>query len=190
MYHFYSPYNLLLKKGIFEFFYLIIFSIIFYFIHLRNENGETTLIFSTIFPIFDEKINILIIIIFVINSFFYNIIIFKIIDDFSPNHFVIARVIENLGLLIVNIIIKGPDSEKYIIIRIIMHILMIFASLMYNEFLIINICGLGKNTQLFLDYRAEKEFNDIGVINDEDGNNYIELDEKVPKKDVEIEPYL
>ena len=98
--------------------------------------------------------------------------------------------IENLGLLIVNIIIKGPDSEKYVIIRIIMHILMIFASLMYNEFLIINICGLGKNTQLFLDYRAEKEFNDIGVINDEDGNNYIELDEKVPKKDVEIEPYL
>ena len=49
---------------------------------------------------------------------------------------------------------------------------------------------MGKNTQLFLDYRAEKEFSDIGVINDEDGNNYIELDEKVPKKDVEIEPYL
>ena len=44
-----------------------------------------------------------------------------------------------------------------------MYILLIIASLIFNEFLVINICGLANGTQLFLDY---KEFNDFKLIDD------------------------
>ena len=49
-----------------------------------------------------------------------------------------------------------------------MYILLIIAALIYNEFLIINICDLSKNTKLFLDYEAEnddQESDDASDIN-------------------------
>ena len=46
-----------------------------------------------------------------------------------------------------------------------MYILLIIASLIFNEFVVINICGLANNTKLFLDY---KEKNDLNLIDKED----------------------
>ena len=165
LYHYFNPYTLLLTKGVINFFNLIIFSIPFLFINLKDTNGEEKLVFSMIKNIFDDKINILFTIIFIIVSFFYTIIIYKIVDEFSPNHFVIARAIENFGLLISTIIIEGTDSENYIVLRIIMYILLIFASLIFNEFIVLNICGLSKDTKLFLNYEAEKEITMIQRFN-------------------------
>ena len=159
--HYYSSYNLLLIKGVIQFFYLFVFNIPFFFIKLTNEKGEKTLIYSMMARIFDEKINILIAFIFSIISFFFNFTIFKIIDVFSPNHFAIARFTENFSLIIDSIILNGADSEKYLVVRIIMFILLIFASLIQNEFIVINICGLSKDTKLFLNYEAENEFSTI-----------------------------
>jgi len=44
-----------------------------------------------------------------------------------------------------------------------MFILLIISAFIYNEFLVINICGLSKNTKLFLDYEAESE----SLLNDD-----------------------
>ena len=44
-----------------------------------------------------------------------------------------------------------------------MYILLIFASFIYNEFLVINKCGLANDTKLFLDYK-EKE--DLFLMNE------------------------
>ena len=126
LYHYYSPYSLLLTKALIEFFYFIIFGIPFFFIKLKDTNGEKKLIFSMIVRIFDDKINILNVIIIGILSFFFNLTIFKIIDIFSPNHFVIARYTENIGAIIDNIILKGVDSEKYLALRIIIYIIIDF----------------------------------------------------------------
>ena len=48
--------------------------------------------------------------------------------------------------------------------NLIIYIILIFAALLYNEFFIINICGLNKYTKYFLDFEAESEISMIGEI--------------------------
>jgi len=168
LFYFFSPYSLLLAKSILQFFYLTLFSFPFIFIKITNEKNENKLIFSMIGDIFEEKNYILIEILFSIISFFYNLFLFKIIDEFSPNHFAIARVIENFGALMLNIILEGAAEQKNLIMNLIIYIILIFAALVYNEFLIINICGLSKNTKYFLNFEAENEISMIGEIYNND----------------------
>ena len=158
LYDFISPYTMLLTKAIIQIFYLVIFSIPF--INIGKKP-----IFSMIADFFDDKEFIMIAIGFTINSFFYNILLLQIINVFSPNHFVVAKVFENFGVFIISFIIKqdGEDLKNkviwvvLIIIKIIMFILLIFASVIFNEYLVINICGLANKTKLFLDYEALNE---------------------------------
>ena len=169
LYDFISPYSLLLYKSIIHFFYLVIFSIFFIFIKFKDKDGDKKTIFSMILNIFDDKKYIIIVIGYTINSFFYNILDLQIINVFSPNHFVIARVFENFGIFVINLIFNGVESEQYLALKIIMYILLILASFIFNEFLVINICGMAKNTKLFLDYEAELEINN--KISDESSNS-------------------
>ena len=169
LYDFISPYSLLLYKSIIHFFYLVIFSIFFIFIKFKDKDGNKKTIFSMILNIFDDKKYIIIVIGYTINSFFYNILDLQIINVFSPNHFVIARVFENFGIFVINLIFNGVESEQYLALKIIMYILLILASFIFNEFLVINICGMAKNTKLFLDYEAELEMNN--KISDESSNS-------------------
>ena len=150
---------------------MIIFSFPFIFIELKDEKGESESIFSMIVNIFDEKKYILIVIGYSINSFFYNISTFLIIDIFSPNHFIIAKIFENFGIFLINLVMYRADSEDNLIIRIIMYILIILSSFIFNEFIIINICGLAKYTKLFLDYEANNEITSRIEPEDEENSN-------------------
>ena len=163
LYNYMSTYTLLLNKSIFQFFYLLLFSFPFIFIKLDDKDGESKLVFSMIADIFEDKIYIYIVIVYTITSFFYNNLHLIIIDVFSPNHFVISRIFEFFGIFIIDLIVYGIDKEEYLIIKIIMFILLIISAFIYNEFLVINICGLSKNTKLFLDYEAESE----SLLNDD-----------------------
>ena len=181
LYNYMPTYTLLLNKSIFQFFYLVLFSFPFIFIKLDDKDGESRLIFSMIADIFKDKIYIYIVIVYTIISFFSNNLYLKIIDVFSPNHFVISRIFEFFGIFIIDLIVYGPDKEEYLIVKIILFILLIISAFIYNEFLVINICGLSKNTKLFLDYEAEneillnkdieKEEQNIGVIEDTDDHD-------------------
>ena len=166
------PFKILFKKALFQFFYNIIFNFPFIFIKLRDKDEEKEFLFPMIGRLFEDKINILITFIYAGISFIYNGTIFKIIDEFSPNHFAIARVIENFGILMLNIILEGADSQKNLVFNLIIYILLIFAALVYNEFFIINICGLSKYTKYFLDFEAEIEISMIGeIINNNEEKN-------------------
>ncbi len=46
-----------------------------------------------------------------------------------------------------------------------MYILLIFASFTFNEFFVINKCGLANNTKLFLEYKEKK---DLSLIEEND----------------------
>ena len=163
-YYYFSPYNILLIKAIIQFFYLILFSIPFIFF----EIGEGSVIFAMIESIFENKLFILIYIIYWINSFFYNTLNFFLIDTFSPNHKAIARIFENFGMFFIDLAIEeGKISLEYcylFIIRLIIYIILIIASFIFNEFLVINICGLAKDAELFLDYKEKK---DLSLIENE-----------------------
>ena len=106
--------------------------------------------------IFEDKMYILYYSIYLINSFFYNIINDILIDKFSANHSAISRIFENLGIFIINSIQKEILIDYNFGIRFVMYILLIFASFIFNEFFVINHCGLANNTKLFLEYKKKK----------------------------------
>ena len=161
--YYFTPYFLLLVKAIVQFGYLIIFSLPLIFTKIKLESGEKVIIFSMFKDIFKENIYYLYYSIYLVNSFFYNILNFIIIDKFSANHSGISRIFENFGIFMINIIQKSINIDSIFGIRIVMYILLIIASFIFNEIFVINICGLAKGTKLFLDY---KEQNDLSLIKD------------------------
>ena len=56
-----------------------------------------------------------------------------------------------------------------------MYVLLIIASFIFNEIVVINICGLANGTQLFLDYKEQK---DLSLINEIELNSSEYLSEK------------
>ena len=195
--YYYSPYLLLLMKAVIKFFFLIIFSIPLCFIKFKYKEENKKLIFEMFSDIFEDKTSILGCIIYLINSFFVNILIYLIIDKFSPTHTAIAYIFENLGIFIINSATEKIDIAYRFGIRLIMYILLIIASLIFNEFVVINVCGLANNTKLFLDYKEKNDLNLIAEINNEispddlisevniEENNRISLVDK-PKNSIEL----
>ena len=54
---------------------------------------------------------------------------------------------------------------KEFFIKLALYILLILAALLYNEFIILNFCGLQKNTQLFLQKKANKDIQQAIINN-------------------------
>ena len=166
--YYYSPYLLQLMKAIIKLFFIFIFSLPLIFIKI---NG--IIIFSLFKDIFKKYIleNIFRYIIYLINHFFYNILNYLIIDKFSPAHTVIAYIFEYFAIFLINTT-TTKNGEKIIVdykfgVRLVMYILLIIASLIFNEFVVINVCGLANNTKLFLDYKEKNDLNLIGELNNE-----------------------
>ncbi len=175
-----SPYFLLLIKATIKLCFLIIFSIPLFFAKFKDKNGEEKIIFLMIKDIFEDWKIIMFYIIYLINSFFYNILNYFIIDNFSSTHTAIAYIFEYFGIFIIYTITKSIKIDYIFGIRFIMFILLIIASLIYNEFIVINICGLANGTKLFLDY---KEKVDLSLINEIknfniNGNDYEDKNEE------------
>ena len=84
------------------FFFFILFSIPFIFIELPDENGKNSCVFTRIWKIYDNKLNILTTIGMLIIQFIYNINIFFIIDKFSPAHTAIAYIFEYFAIFLIN----------------------------------------------------------------------------------------
>ena len=166
--YYYSPYLLQLMKAIIKLFFIFIFSLPLIFIKI---NG--IIIFSLFKDIFKKYIleNIFRYIIYLINHFFYNILNYLIIDKFSPAHTVIAYIFEYFAIFLINTT-TTKTGEKIIVdykfgVRLVMYILLIIASLIFNEFVVINVCGLANNTILFLDYKEKNDLSLIGELNNE-----------------------
>ena len=154
-----TPYFVLLMTGIIKLLFSIIFSIPLFFVKFNDK-----IIFSMFKDIFKNKLNILYYIIFLINSCVFDTLDYLIIDKFSPTHSVIAYILENLGIFIINAGLKTFEIDYKFGIRLVMYILLIIASLIFNEFLVINICNLANNTKLFLDYKERKDLSSISEI--------------------------
>ena len=114
----------------------------------------------------------------IIMNFFYNVFLWQIIDNFSVNHLWLAQMFEGLGFLILDIITNSITLDRSL--RIVLYIFLLIIACIYNEFLVVNICGLSKDTKLFLDYKAKKEKEDLILLEDvkEDAN----LDESCENK--------
>ena len=147
---------MLIYKGLYELILLFIASIPFFFIKIDESN---------IFSVFIRKMNsfgnILYIFLLMIINFFYTLLIWIIIDIFSPNHLAMAMCVEGildkLDLLIFNFD-KFKNNIFISIYGIVIYFILTLGTLIHNEILIINSCGLNEYTNKNIDIKSVEDF--------------------------------
>lgn len=169
---FLSPYTLIMYKGIYEIFLLLIVSIPFFFIKRDNS-----IIFSKMDVLMNSSHKILSNVILMLMNFLYCTLIWVIIDRFSPNDYSMSMVIEGLTQKLYQLILEREEFTLPLSIYvIIIYIILIIGLCIYSEIIIINRCGLNEYTK--------QNFEDKGVIDyqltmkaDKDRSSLESLDE-------------
>ena len=95
-----SPYIYLLYRGICVNILAFIYSIIFIFVKIPDENGKKSCVFTRFWKVYDNKLNILFYIIFAMVEYLENLNIFLIIDKFSLIHSAVSVIMEYFGILL------------------------------------------------------------------------------------------
>ena len=168
----FSTYIYLLYRGIFVNSFALLFSIIFIFVKLPDEKGQKSIVFTRIWKVYENKLNILLYIIFFIFMYLLNLNIFLIIDKFSPIHFAVASTIYNSISLIISCI-YGQQELKEFFIKIAVYFILIISALVYNEIIILNFCGLQKYTSFYLHKQASEDIRQTIITNNIIDNDFI-----------------
>ena len=164
-------YSLIFYRALVETVLLIFFSIPFIFVKITNRARDppvTSNIFLQIGELFRGS-EFYKVFLFILTNFFYNIFIWLIIDKFSPSHYALSNIFESTGTLI-RLWITEKDSVKQPVVRLIIYIILIIVSLIHSEMIVLNFCGMQKNTKLFLEVKEKMEIEDIGLDKDLDEN--------------------
>lgn len=156
-----SPYSLLFFKGLLEIPLLLITTAIVLpiqdafndFKSLDNSYKKYVLVRRAIFIVF---------------NIFRSIFLVKVIDTFSSQHLSILKVLESIFMFLFFLIDGQYDKTKYYIPVIsISFFITIFTSLIYNEILVVNLCGLQDYTKHGIEVQAEKDLRDaVSEINE------------------------
>ena len=112
-------------------------------------------------------------------EYLQNLNILFIIDKFSPIHFAVASIIENICSLLFSI--KSGFVLNEFIIKIVIYFILFLVGLIYVEFVVLNFCGLQKNTKLFLEKQAKDDIVQIMSNNIDNESN--------PENEMLVEDY-
>ena len=167
-----SPYHFMFITGIYALAFILLYEI--FTVIIFGFDTDFNGIFYQFKANFQEYkgLYILIFIGDVISAFVWLAGIHLTVYFFSPCHFIISESISQIISTFLDNTIKGfPVHEKIIIIF--LFIIILFATLIYNEIVIINIWSLNKNTKKNIFLRELKEKRDIL---DSKNKNYIEED--------------
>ena len=153
-----SPYHFLFFRGIIVNVLVIILSIVFIFIELPDEKGDNSIVFTRFWKVYDKTKNILIAIILFFLDFLYNVNIFFIIDKFTSSHLAMSMILGHFSNLFISLFKKDVEISDFFL-RLIIYLILIIASAIHNEFIILNFCEFQKHTKIFLEKEAEKDLN-------------------------------
>ena len=153
----------------------------FIFVDIPDENGENSIVFTRFYKIYGNMSGTLCTIGIVLINFTFNLHIYFIIDKFSPAHFALATILDSFGSLLISIF-KGSIEITEFIGRFILCLFLIFTGLIYNEIIILNFCGLQKDTKLFLENESKTDIlqtkmneNDLEITKQEGMSNAVNL---------------
>ena len=180
-----SPYILIFYRGIIVSVITVLLSIILIFVDIPDENGENSCIFTRYWKIYENKINILYTIGIALVNFFFNINIYFIIDKFSPAHYAIATILDMLISLLIEIFFGDTEISDFFI-KLIIYIILIFASLIYNEIIILNFCGLQIFTKSFLEIEANMDISQIKINNNTFDEDDFEKSKKTKQEEMKM----
>ena len=153
-----SPYHFLFFRGIIVNVLVIILSIVFIFVELPDEKGDNSIVFTRFWKVYDKTKNILIAIILFFLDFLYNVNIFFIIDKFTSSHLAMSMILGHFSNLFISLFKKDVEISDFFL-RLIIYLILIIASAIHNEFIILNFCEFQKHTKIFLEKEAEKDLN-------------------------------
>ena len=88
-----------------------------------------------------------------------------------------ATILDSFGSLLIAIFKRSIEIPEFFM-RFIMCLILIFTGLIYNEIIILNFCGLQKNTKLFLENKSKIETT-IGKIT----VNFLEIEKDIIKQE-------
>lgn len=137
-----SPYLLLFFKGIIGIFIIII---------VRLINGNFDLLISNILNLFNN----IYIIIFILSSMLFNLFFELTLQFLTPTHTCIGDSFSSILIFLFDFQNNGNN-----IFRIVGYILLFFGCLVFNEFIILNVFNLNKNTK----YEISKRGDDINNL--------------------------
>ena len=154
LYGFISPYDLLIREGLYEILLALIFSVVIIF--TKND------IFSVMSFFFSKSKYILYLLGHFFAKFFEDTFGWFIIDRFSPNYLPLALIFEDICYFIAEE--TGlRESPKYktlgwdIYIRFFLYIISFIGIMIHNEIIIINICGISSHSKYFMDIKLKNE---------------------------------
>ena len=117
----------------------------------------------------DNKLTISIYLILVfLFSIIFQLLALLILFYFSPILLLVSEVISPFLLWIVMTIENNNKTKLELAIYPIGYIIVLFSSLIYNEIVIFNFCGLSKNTKKFVDQRMIKEISEMNKLMNND----------------------
>ena len=180
----FSPYIYLFYRGICVNILALLYSVIFIFIKLPDENGVKSIVFTRFGKIYKNKLNILLYILLFFIEYVLNLNLYFIIDKFSPIHFAVASIMENFGSLLISII-SGEIGIAEFFIKLAIYFILILAALVYNEFIILNFCGFQKHTKASLLKMANIEKNNsISISNNNNNDNDLFSEDEIDKNEI------
>ena len=150
IYKFLLPQTLMFWRGIFNFFMLFILVLIFFI----TKSSKYQFNFDTKGYNLIIQISLAIIIIPIL--FLKSFLVMKIIYIFTPQHVAFLNVVFFM-LRLLKCRIFSKDKIFFIITDVFILIMIIFSTLMFNEMIIINACGLEENTKAGFLIREKKE---------------------------------
>ena len=83
---------------------------------------------------------------------------------FSPIFLLITEIISPFLQWIVQVIEKNTNTKLELVINPVGYTIVLFSSLIYNEIIIFNFCGLSKNTKIFVDQRMTIEISKVNEL--------------------------
>ena len=134
------PQALMFLRGLYNFFMILVLFLIFYFTELNKYKLD-----------FDKKrINLIwqiLLLIFIIPILFLkSFLIMKVIYIFTPQHVAFLNVVFFMVRLL-KCRIESADNTILISADILFLLIIIFSTLLFNEMIILNFCGLSENTK-------------------------------------------
>ena len=183
-----STFTLMLITGLYELLFLAFYTIPFIFIKVKNK---PQIIFID-FIEFLRGTQLILSLSILICKFAYALFLLIIIDKFSPSHlplsFILYSFFDNIYFIIKNAV-NHNKNEYYLFINFVFYIILFIASMIHNEIIIINKCGLNTNTKMFLDIKLNEEIKDYILPNDDENipENRASINENIIPM-VEIRP--
>ena len=168
------PHYIMFWRGIFDFIFLIILSAATVLPSFIQFNYFTQ--FETKLALLNQ---VLMKVLFTIFSFFKSFCLLKILDAFSPQHVAFCNTAFSLYQCI-KCRTKSKDNKILMAVDAIFLVVIILATLVFNEVIIINAFGLNTNTRKGMLKKEKQEFQSIeDGVNDDSGDE--DDDEKKEK---------